>query len=183
MRVPAIGACHASPFASATRSASLAPVFAGSLSLPIAAVVGSSALPILGVLGSPLPIAPPGVGSPSLPVLGVLALPLPVASVLRSLLVSVLLLPTAVVVGQAIRVLLLPAAHARLALRDAAILPRAITTELRRRLVLPALRAALQVTRGRHGDTVGPHDHSSGYAYAAPSWQVVRGGVGALDER
>jgi hypothetical protein len=68
-------------------------------------------------------------GSPSLPIVGVLALPFPIAAVLRSLLVSVRLLPTAVVLG----VLLLPAPHARRALRKAAVLPRAIAAERRYR--------------------------------------------------
>jgi hypothetical protein len=89
----------------------------GSLSLPIAAVVGSPSLPIIGVLESPLPIAAAGVCSPSLSIVGVLAHSLSVASVLGSLLVSVRLLPAAVVVGQVLGVLLLPAPHARLALR------------------------------------------------------------------
>jgi hypothetical protein len=74
-----------------------------------------------------------------------------VAAALRSLLVSVLLLPAAVVLGQVLRVLLLPALHARLAVRSAAALPGASATELRSRLLLPALRAALQVIRGRQG--------------------------------
>jgi hypothetical protein len=61
------------------------------------------------------------------------------------------LLPTAVVVGQMLCVLLLPAPHTRLAPRIAPILARAIPTELRRRLLLPALCAALQDIRGRRG--------------------------------
>jgi hypothetical protein len=95
----------------------------GPPSLPIAAVVGSSALPIVGVL----------------------ALSLPIASVLRSLLVPVRPLPTAVISGQMLRVLLLPAPHERPAVGRAAVLPRACAAELRSRLLLPALRAALQV--------------------------------------
>jgi hypothetical protein len=97
----------------------------------------------------PLPIAPV-VNSPPLPIVGVVSLSLPVAAVLGSLLVSVRLLPAAVVVGQVLRVLLLPALHARLAVWSAAVLPRAVAAELRSRLLLPALRAALQVDRGGH---------------------------------
>jgi hypothetical protein len=41
-----------------------------------------------------------------------------------------------------LRVLLVPAAHARLALRIAALPPRAVSAELRQRLLLPALCAA-----------------------------------------
>ena len=46
--------------------------YSGSLSLSIAAGLGSSSLSILGVLGSPPRSLAPVVGSPSLPVLGVL---------------------------------------------------------------------------------------------------------------
>jgi hypothetical protein len=64
----------------------------------------------------------------------------PVASVLGSLLVRVRLLPRAAVVGHALGVLpLLPLPHARLSLREPAVLPRAIPAELSSRLLLPAL--------------------------------------------
>ena len=101
--------------------------------------------------------------TPSLPVPGILSLSLSEAAVLGSLLVPIRLLPAAVVVGQVLRVLLLPGAHVCLAVRSAAVLPRAVAADLGRRLLPAALRAALRVTRGRHRNTVGPHDHSSGY--------------------
>jgi hypothetical protein len=127
----------------------------GSLSLPIAAVVLSPALNIAGVLGAPLSIAAAGVGSPSLSILGVLALTLPVAAVLGSLLVPVLPLPAKVIFGQSLGVLLVPLAHARLALRVATVRPRAVAAELSSRLLRSALAAALQVARSsRHRTTI-----------------------------
>ena len=56
-------------------------------------------------------------------------------------------LPTAVVVGQVLLVLVLPASHARLAPWSAAVLARAVAAELRSRLLLPALRTALQIVQ------------------------------------
>jgi hypothetical protein len=123
----------------------------GSLSLPIAAVVLSLALNVVGVLGAPLPIAAAGVGSSSLSILGVLALALAIAAILSALLVPVLPLPTTVILGQSLGILPVPLTHASLALRIAAVPPRAIPAELRSRLLLSALAAALQVARVSHG--------------------------------
>jgi hypothetical protein len=67
--------------------------------------------------GLAAPVALPGVGSPSLSIVEVVALPLPIAAVLSPLLVPVRRLPPAVVFGQVLGVLLVPAPHARLALR------------------------------------------------------------------
>jgi hypothetical protein len=111
----------------------------------------------IGELGSfPRPVDAVA-GSPSLPVVGVVALALTVAAVLCSLLVSVRLLPAAVGVSQVLRVLVLPATDAGLAPRSAAIVPRAIPAELRQRVLLPTLGAALQVIHG----TGRPHDMPS----------------------
>jgi hypothetical protein len=99
---------------------------------------------------SPLPIAAAGVRSLSLTVFRVATLALPVASALGSLLVPIRPLPTAVGLGDAHRVVLL--SHARLALRIATVLARAVATELATVLFLRVLRAALQVTRSRGND-------------------------------
>jgi hypothetical protein len=100
---------------------------------------GRSGLPFLGTSTSPLgrtPRAAPlpitaRVGPPSLSILGVLALALAIAAILSALLVPVLPLRTTVILGQSLGILLVPLAHASLALRIAAVLPRAIPAELR----------------------------------------------------
>jgi hypothetical protein len=131
-------------------------VRSGSLSLAIATVVLSPPLHTVGVLGAPLPIAAAGFGSPSLSILGILALALAIPAILRALLVPVLPLPTKVILGQPLGVLLVPLAHTRLALRIATVPPRAVAAELRQRLLLPAPFAALQVIRGRRGSQSSP---------------------------
>jgi hypothetical protein len=127
------------------------------------------------VLGSPLPIAAAGVCSPSLSVGGVVALSLPKAAVLSTLLVPVLLLRAAVVVGQALGVLLMPARDAGLAVRSAAVLARAIAAEPRSRLLLPALRAALQVIRAGRERTICPSPPGGTYC-AVPRTSACRRG-------
>jgi hypothetical protein len=84
-------------------------------------------------------------------IVGVLSLSLPIPAAPGSLLISVRLSPAPVVVGQVLGVLLVPAAHARLAPWSATVLARAVPAELRSRLLLPALGAALQVIRRRRG--------------------------------
>jgi hypothetical protein len=107
---------------------------------------GSAVVGLRGRIGLPgsLPRAVEAIpGSPSLPVVGVLALALPIPAIRLPLPLHIGLLPPPVIVGHVFRVLLPPAPLARLALRIAAVLPRPVAPEVGRRLLLPALGAAL----------------------------------------
>jgi hypothetical protein len=115
-----------------------------------------------------------GPASPSLPVAGVGSLSLPIAAIPGSRLVPVRLPPAAVVLGQPLRVLLVPAPHASLALRIAAVLPRAIAAELRHGPLLPHFVQRFKSSEAGVEPTIWLRDHPSRYDHSAPSWHVVR---------